>query len=490
MNVSASDFYTYYSPSRCELRVYLRERGEPEQPPGVFLELLKRLGIRHERDHFAPFPQVVDLSKGSRIEREARTREAIRAGAPVLYQPALRRSTTLNGIPVEVLGDPDFLIREGEKYLVRDSKLARRITEGDHPEILRQLELYGWLAEEALGYRPVGLEVYNGLREVIAVPYDGGRRALALIENVLRVKTASDAPYSPVGWSKCNGCGFNERCWAPAVQARDVAIVSGVDQGLAVALRERGVQSIDELLGEFSLPTLAALQRPWGTKLQRVGAKAKHILRMAQAVATGKEIHISAPAIPPSSNYVMFDLEGIPPFWDELDKTYLWGLQVYGEKPGPHLAMTAGVGPGGDQQGWEAFLAAAQVIFKEYGDLPFVHWGAYERSRVNAYVERFGDPDGIATRVCTNLCNLLAITQDAIALPLPSYSLKVVEGYVGFARTLPEADGAWAIVKYIEAVESDNEAERAALVEQIRQYNEEDLAATWAVLQWLRPKMQ
>ena len=75
-----------------------------------------------------------------------------------------------------------------------------------------------------------------------------------------------------------------------------------------------------------------------------------------------------------------------------------------------------------------------------------------------------------------------------MALPLPSYSLKVVEKHVGFERKLVDTGGAWAIAKYIEAVETEDIAQRAALIDEVRAYNEEDLAATWAVLRWLKRK--
>ena len=37
-------------------------------------------------------------------------------------------------------------------------------------------------------------------------------------------------------------------------------------------------------------------------------------------------------AIPMRDNYIMFDLEGMPPHLDELEKIYLWGMQVYGKR--------------------------------------------------------------------------------------------------------------------------------------------------------------
>lgn len=211
-------------------------------------------------------------------------------------------------------------------------------------------------------------------------------------------------------------------------------------------------------------------------------------MRMAKAMATGEEHLLQAPDIPDQPNYVMFDLEGLPPHLDELDKIYLWGLQVFGERPSEFQPALAGVGEDGDRQGWHEFLAKAANVFEEYGDIRFVHWHHYERVRLDFYVDRFGDPDGVAARVRTNLLDLLPITQRSIALPIPSYSLKVIEKYIGFKRTQDEYGGDWAMAKYIEATETDDEGLRAQVLDQIKTYNREDLEATWAVLRWLKSK--
>jgi len=197
------------------------------------------------------------------------------------------------------------------------------------------------------------------------------------------------------------------------------------------------------------------------------------------------EILIQTPEVPHSSNYVMFDLEGLPPHLDEMEKIYLWGMQIFGEKPSEYLSATAGFGVDGDRQGWEGFLLKANDIFKSYGDVPFVHWHHYERVRLDMYIERFGDADGVAGRVKVNLLDLLPITQKSIALPLPSYSLKVIERYIGFQRTQEEYGGDWAMAKYIEATEMQDEQQRTQVIDEILTYNKEDLGATWAVLQWL-----
>jgi predicted RecB family nuclease len=488
MQLTASDFYTYYRPSECELRVCLRERGEEEEPLSPYQEVLRRLAERHERTHLATLHEVADLSGGALAERERRTREAVKSGTPAIYQGVLTAKAVLDGEECGLIGAPDFLIKSGGGYIVRDSKISRRITEKDHPEIFRQLEFYGWLYHQVFGEAALLLQVHRGAGDLVDIPYEGGAAALELLREIRRLKIVTSEPYSPVGWTKCGGCGFHGRCWGQAERRHDVALVAGLDQSLARALHKEGIATVERLLSGFDESRLAEFRRPWGNGTQRVGQRAGAILRNARALFSQEEVVLQSPEIPGCANYVMFDLEGLPPQFDELEKVYLWGLGVYGDRRGPYQGVIGGFGTNGDREGWEAFLSVAQAIFTEYGDLPFVHWAPYERVRVGMYVDRFGDRDGIAGRVRANLLDLLPITQKAVVLPLPSYSLKVVEKYIGFRRTLEEADGDWAMAKYIEATETENIEQRRSLMERIRTYNEEDLEATWAVLTWLKAK--
>lgn len=248
MRLTASDFYTYHRPSKCDLRVYLRHRGEGESPPGPYEEVIRSLGIRHEKAHLAMFPSYVDLSVGTEEQRQLRARKEVEEETPVIYQPVLRAIKLLNGIDCEISGEPDFLILDNGGYVVRDSKISRRITEQDHPEIIRQLEIYGWLYEQTFGHPPLGLQVHSGTGDIVEIPYDAGTTALETLREILAMKQADSEPYSPVGWTKCGGCGFHDRCWPRAEENRDVALVAGVDQGLAIALRKEGVQTVDEFL--------------------------------------------------------------------------------------------------------------------------------------------------------------------------------------------------------------------------------------------------
>lgn len=485
--LSPSDFYTLLWPKACDLRVYLLAHGAPEGEPSPYEELIRRFGDKHEKGHLATLMDVTDLSSGSFEERVEKTKEAIRGEAGVIYQGAFQLDYELNGVRWLITGIPDFLIREGTSYIIRDSKIARRITPNDHPEIIYALKLYGWLFEKCIGKSPVRLEVHSGANELVSIPFTASENGvLDLFRKITSLKTVASEPYSPVGWSKCGCCSFNHQCWAKAKAEQDVAILLKVDQGLAIQFHQDNVHSVSDLIGHFNETELTNYKYPSGKTSRKVGKSAFTILSAAKALSTNQAIWLQKPDIPEFENYVMFDLEGIPPQLDELDKIYLWGMQVFGESPGEYQFGQAGFGPDGDLQGWREFLARANGIFQKLGDIPFVHWHQYEKTHIDRYLKRYGDVEGIGVRVLKNLIDLLPITQKSVVLPLPSYSLKVIEKYIGFKRSQDEYGGDWSIAKYIEATEMEDEAGRGKVMKEILLYNKEDLAATWAVLQWLR----
>ena len=271
MRLTASDLHSYYRPSQCDLRVFLRQRDEREEPIGPYEKVLQRLGERHEKAHLASLGPCVDLSDTSIEQRIERTRQEVSRGSSVIYRPVLRTSVVLNDDEDEIVGVPDFmLLSDGERYIVRDSKISRRINDDDHPEILRQMELYGWLYQKTFGVPPAGLQVHAGTGTMEPIVYDGGAQALQILGKIALLNKLSSEPHSPVGWTKCGNCGFSERCWPLAESRRDPALLADVDQNLAAALYSEKVKTFEDLLARFDEATLAEFKRPWGKKVQKV----------------------------------------------------------------------------------------------------------------------------------------------------------------------------------------------------------------------------
>src|SRR4051812_9005485 len=118
MRLTATAFYSYYRPSACELRVYLREQGLPETDPSPYERVLRRLGARHEAEHLRTLGGALDLGRGPQWLRELRTRRAIARREPVIYQGRLRARTTIAACDCEVVGEPDFMIRRDGGYVI------------------------------------------------------------------------------------------------------------------------------------------------------------------------------------------------------------------------------------------------------------------------------------------------------------------------------------------------------------------------------------
>ena len=482
----------YYVPAACGKRIYLRGKDYPEGDADPFLQTLAKLGEQHEtrqRERLAPY---LDLAFGTREDRIKKTRQALlEKSDQTLFRPLLAARTALGGKQRELVGEPDFLVQKENGWSVLEVKLARKVEGGQHREIRLQVDCYGWLLDQTLGEPPVSLQVLLGDGSISEREYTGAEEALELLDKLVLIREQPEHGYEPVGWSKCMPCAFRGLCFAEAKSRNEVSLVPELDQSLARELRAEGVRTVASLVKRFDEESLSRITRPLGPRRQRVGKKARRILLNANALDQRREIRLGALAVPPCDHYAMFDIEGIPPdLEDDIGRIFLWGLKVYGERPSGFLPAVAGFDADGDRRAWFEFLAIAARLFDEYGeDLPFVHWSHYEVTKLQSYVELHGDDDqGTAERLGHALFDLLGETKRTWALPLLSYSLKEVEKHVGYKRILPEANGAWAMAQYIEAVAGDDEKERQSLMDQICQYNEEDLDATWQVLVWLLEK--
>ncbi len=486
IELTAENIYDLHYPTYCPRRLFYRFYGWEEGPSGPFEQLIFELAQRHEVCHLNSTGEYTDLSSGGLRERAAITIDLIEKGTPFIYQGVLSSTLIVEGRAVQAWGIPDLLVHKGPCWVIRDCKLTRKVSEEKHPEIKAQLQFYGFLFERSIREKPGKLEVFLGDGSMVDFPYDDGRSATESLKEIISTVTAKEAPYSPVNWSKCQGCGFHQLCWEEARARGDVSLLYGVDQNLALALRENGTSTVDQLLANWDESSLSKLSRPWGSSSRKVGKEASRILLQAKAMKDKRNIPLARVKLPESPNFVGFDLEGFPPYLNQIERVYLWGTKVYGENPSPYRPSLSPIEEDGDLKGWKKFLSICEEIFAKYGDIPFIHWAPYETSKIKLYRRRYGDPEGIAERVLGNLVDLLPLARRAIVLAEPSYSLKVVERVAGFKRSQDEYGGDWSMAKYFQAVETQDKSLRKEIFTQILRYNEEDLDATWAVFQWLR----
>jgi uncharacterized protein len=509
--LSPSSISRLYQPSNCELRTWLRSHGFEESPPGEFDEFIFAQGLLHEQrvleELRVSHPDLIDLDGFNNKDAEAETTAALEDGGHLIYQGMFVVKTELGGNQVTILGYPDFLIPDGDGWIISDAKLTRsifnkprkdgtRTPKSTKIQIVLQLRLYGWMLAQIIPGAKFTLQVNTGSGETEEVEYDGGEAALAALERVLEIEALPEEPAEEVGWSKCSGCGFREHCWPRAEEQQAIGMVISVDVKLATALTKSGVTSYSDLFESHNEESLAELRSPGKGDDPAQQAAARLILENAEALSTGKPVRrrqddgtpVPIPAeLSADDNYVMFDLEGAPPEEKTEQIVYIWGAQVFGKDGGAFQAAIAGFDDGGDEQGWRDFLELAAEMIAAHPGIRFVHWAAYEATMVKKYLERFDDDAaGTGATVLASLLDLHPIAKRTVAVPLPSYSLKIIEKLIGFERKAVEVGkGDDSIVAYTTARESNDPAVQAEIIESIRAYNEEDLAATWAVQEWL-----
>ena len=178
MNLSATDIYSLQRPSRCGLRVYLIAKGEPAAPPGELDLKLREMGIAHEKEHLETLGEYAQPVGATLEAKAADTRRLVEERTPVIYQPVLMADATGELAGNRIVGVPDLLIRQGSEYRIRDVKLARKVGNGHHLEIVAQVGVYGWLFQQSFGVPAAALEVAVGDGSVTELPDDGGAAAL------------------------------------------------------------------------------------------------------------------------------------------------------------------------------------------------------------------------------------------------------------------------------------------------------------------------
>jgi predicted RecB family nuclease len=152
MRLTASDFISYHRPTRCDLRVFLRDKREAEAAPGPYDEVLRRLGLKHEKDHLATLGAFTDVRDASFREQVKKTADAIAKRVPILYQAAFLVTEKFGESEVEIVGVPDFLILDGGGYLIRDVQVRGHPFQIKHD--VATWAVFEWLKATAASANP------------------------------------------------------------------------------------------------------------------------------------------------------------------------------------------------------------------------------------------------------------------------------------------------------------------------------------------------
>ncbi len=493
MKLTSSDIHTFYKPSRCQRRVYLIEH-----PPETLTEAendyyshAEEVDYHVERYYYKRFKKPIDLSQTPAEKREKATIKAMKRQGHVIYKPFARYLWNYQNKSITLEATPDFVLWEDAGYVLRYCRMAKKVTRDNHGDIFWIAQFHAWVFYQVFGQWPLRLEVGNSTGKVMTLPLPESGAVESFMARLIDLRCADTLPYHPVSWTKCQSCIFKDHCWQIAEQANDIALVPNLEAKLLLALRDAGVMTVAELPERYDVQSLARFTFPAGQTERPVGkAKAESMLQMAQAMLSNKPLLKKDPQLPETPHWMMFDLEAVPARPGQPEKVYLWGMHLKGERDENLQLISTTMNRQADRDNWFDFLEQCSTIFDTYGEMPFVHWGNFESYCLKLYVKRFGDRHGVAQRIQRNLLDLFQVLKNTAVIPLPSYSLKVIEKYVGFERSDQDTGGYWSVVNYLKSVNTKNAARREEIMEQLLTYNASDLEAMWQVMCWFEDLIQ
>ncbi|HEX2284907.1 MAG TPA: TM0106 family RecB-like putative nuclease [Mycobacterium sp.] len=479
--------------ARCEYALLRSFDARLGWGPAVAVEdeLLARtakLGGEHEQRHLDGLRSMADVAIIGRppytvaglTAAADQTMRAVERRAPVIYQAAM-----FDG---RFVGFADFLVFDGERYRLRDTKLARSVK----VESLLQLAAYAETLTNA-GV-PVAPEVELVLGDGATVSYRVDellpvyRPRRAELQRLLDEHLAGG---TPVTWEdeEVRACF---RCPECTIQVRahdDLLLVAGMRVSQRARLIEAGITTVAELAQhEGPVPELAA------RTVASLTAQAR--LQIAPRVDGRPPFEIADPQpltlLPdPDKGDLFFDFEG-DPLWTadgrDWGLEYMWGVLEVGGAFRPLWAHDRA----GERQALVDFLAMVRKRRKRYPKMHIYHYAAYEKTALLRLAGRYGVGEDEVDDLlrCGVLVDLFPLVRKSIRVGTESYSLKSLEPlYMGSElRTGDVTTAADSIAMYARYCElrADGHADEAAnVLKEIEDYNRYDCRSTHRLRDWL-----
>jgi uncharacterized protein len=408
------------------------------------------------------------------------TRRAIAEGAPVVYQAAM-----FDG---RFVGFADFLIRDGDRYRVADTKLARsaKVT------ALLQLAAYAdALASSGVAIAPEaelilgdGAIARYRVDELIPV-YRSQRAALQ------RLLDEHYAVGLPVRWDdeRVRACFRCPECEQQVRASDDLLLVAGMRVSQRAKLIDAGITTVAALAEDTRpVPDLAS------RTLANLTAQAK--LQVAQRESGTPQFEIADPQplalLPnPDDGDLFFDFEG-DPLWTADGSN--WGLEyLFGV-----LDVRGGFRPlwahnrADERKALSNFLAMVAKRRKRYPDMHIYHYAPYEKTALLRLAGRHGVGEDEVDDLLRSgvLVDLYPLVRKSIRVGADSFSLKALEPlYMGAdlrsGDVTTAADSITQYARFCELRDSGRADEAAAVLHEIEEYNRYDCRSTRALRDWL-----
>lgn len=487
---SASDLA---AAARCEyalLRAFDAQLGWGP-PVAVEDELLARtakLGGEHEQRHLdelrgdesvaiigRPAYTVAGLTAAAE-----QTMRAVERRAPLIYQAAM-----FDG---RFVGFADFLVYDGDRYRLRDTKLARSVK----VEALLQLAAYAD-ALTAAGV-PVAEEVELVLGDGATATYRVEELLPVYLPRRVALQRLLDdhlAGGAAVNWAddEVRACFRCPECEIQVRATDDLLLVAGMRVSQRARLIDAGVSTLHQLAGHTG-----AVEEMSARTVKTLTAQAR--LQIADRVDGKPPYQVVDPQplmVLPDANKgdLFFDFEG-DPLWTvdgrEWGLEYLWGVLTVADEFHPFWAHDRA----SERQALVDFLAMVRKRMRRYPGMHIYHYAAYEKSTLLRLAGRYGVGENDVDDLLRNgiLVDLYPLVRKSIRVGTENYSIKSLEPlYMGNelrdGEVTTAADSITQYARYCALNDEGRADEAASVLKEIQDYNVYDCRSTRRLRDWL-----
>lgn len=445
---------------------YHAPKAEAVNEVGRYEQMRYRRGVEHEDAWVAEhYPDALVIRPDFGHEALVRTLRAMLEGVPAIHQPQLW------DLGRDIYGRGDLLVRDDSRgsdlgpyhYRIIEIKRARKLRDA----FTLQAAFYNRTVGALQGYTPseVAVALRNEIQTVDVSEL--GQRIDKVVSRWVGLRDGAEEPetrrppdVTDSPWRVYGNKIVQER--------RDLVLLAGVRSPERAKLRAAGIhqvddlwsrspEEVDEILGPHHGPTAYHVARSY-----RIGRPVPK---------PGRELKI-----PRARRLLYFDFETA----DDAHPTIPPHVYLIGCWDGARdqFVKFQARGPEDEAGIFEDFL---DYVGDDVEAVRLYHWTDYEVWQMQAVMRRWPRLEGPLTRLLGSCVDLKQCIQDAVYLPVPSFSIKSVAPALGF-NWRQQGFGAFeALVCYWDSIETGDRtlADKAVL------YNEDDCLAMWHVDQKL-----
>jgi uncharacterized protein len=449
--------------------------------------MLWERGSAFEREVVAALPADTVSIPAESADRVAETTAAMDAGAPIILGGRI--------VADDLTGEPDLLIRAGDRYMPADIKSGRG-EEGDgdaaslKPHYAVQVALYVDVLERMGRSAGRFAEIWDVRGE--RVRYGLGERRGARSEDTwwslyercrdeVRAILAGTVVTRGALASACGLCHWHTVCRAELEAAGDLTLVPALGR----ALRDKMAPTLGTI-AELAAADPDALTRGTKTVFPGLGAGRLALFQTRARLLTDPDAapFLRAPVeIPSRPVELFFDIEADP----MRDVTYLHGFVERRDRDPSTEKFTGFYADEPTPEAERQAFAEAVAFMAARPQATVFYYSKYERTMYRKLQARYPDvcgPEEIEALFTSprSVDLYFDVVTRATEWPTRNHSIKTLAKFLGFSWRDSDPSGAASIEWYHRFVETGD----LAIKRRILDYNEDDCRATIVLLDGVR----